>query len=43
VELIERLFDVVIRNLDMEDLHTMLVFTVFMGCIDHHIEEDISA
>lgn len=38
---IERTCDVVTGGLDMEDLHSMQNFPVFMGCVDHEVEFDI--
>jgi hypothetical protein len=41
MKLIERTCDVVTGDVKMEDLHTMLEFPVFMGCVDHPEDEDI--
>ena len=41
MELIERKFDVVTGDQDMEDLHSMQNFPVFMGCVDNPKEQDI--
>lgn len=43
MKLIERHYDVVTHDTHMEDLHTIQDFPVFMGCVDHPIEEDVSA
>lgn len=41
MKVIERTFDVVTGDANMEDLHTMLDFPVFMGCVDHSEDQDI--
>ena len=41
MHLIERTFDVVTGDPDMEDLHSIQAFPVFMGCVDHSEEQDI--
>ncbi len=41
MKLIERTFDVVTGDADMENLHTMPDFPVFMGCVDHSEDRDI--
>jgi hypothetical protein len=41
MDVIERSFDVVTGDPNMEDLHSMLNFPVFMGCVDHPKDEDI--
>ena len=43
MDLIERKFDVVTGDSNMEDLHKMLDFPVFMGCVDHSEEQDVCA
>jgi len=41
MKVIERTFDVVTGDANMEDLHTMPDFPVFMGCVDHPKDQDI--
>ncbi len=41
MKMIERTNDVITGSLNMEDLHTMLNFPVFMGCVDHAEDKDI--
>ena len=41
MNLIERTFDVATGDLNMEDLHTIPDFPVFMGCVDHSKDQDI--
>jgi hypothetical protein len=41
--LIERTKDAITGNHNMEDLHTMHNFPVFMGCVDHPRDMDVSA
>lgn len=43
MKLIERNFNVIDHSSDLEDLETLENFPVFMGCVEHSIEEDISA
>ena len=43
MQLIERKVDVVTGSKNMEDLHSMADFPVFMGCVDHSKSEDIVA
>jgi hypothetical protein len=42
MKLIERSDDVITGNSNMEDLHTIGSFPVFMGCVDHPAKEDIN-
>jgi SAM-dependent methyltransferase len=41
MKVIERTFDVITGDANMEDLHTMPDFPVFMGCVDHPRDKDI--
>lgn len=41
MKVIERMFDVVTGDANMEDLHSMPDFPVFMGCVDHPKDKDI--
>ena len=41
MKVIERTFDAVTGDANMEDLHTMPDFPVFMGCVDHSDDQDI--
>lgn len=43
MQLIERKEDVVTGSANMEDLHSMADFPVFMGCVDHSKSEDLVA
>lgn len=43
MQLIERSLDVVTGSANMEDLHSMADFPVFMGCVDHAEGEDLVA
>ena len=43
MNLIERKTDVVTGSVDMENLHTMENFPVFMGCVDHARDQDLFA
>lgn len=43
MQLIERKADVVTGSANMEDLHSMADFPVFMGCVDHSKSEDLVA
>ncbi|MBU3606131.1 class I SAM-dependent methyltransferase [Polynucleobacter sp. MWH-Creno-3A4] len=43
MKLIERTYDVITGNKNMEDLHTDFNFPVFMGCVDHSEAQDIRA
>lgn len=38
---IERNYDIVLGNQDLELLHTFKKFPVFAGCVDHDISNDI--
>ena len=41
MKLIERQGDVITGDKEMEDLHTMRDFPIFMGCVNHSFEKDI--
>ena len=41
--LLERNLDVVTGDSDMENLHTLQCFPVFMGCVEQSIDQDITA
>ena len=41
MQTIERTFDVVTGDTNMEDLHSMQDFPIFMGCVEHTEEKDI--
>jgi len=43
MNLIERHFDVVTGAIDINELHTIEDFPVFMGCVDHSAEKDLVA
>lgn len=43
MNLLERTSDVITGDTNMEDLHTIPDFPVFMGCVDHPEEQDIVA
>ena len=43
MQLIERKVDVVTGSANMEDMHSMADFPVFMGCVDHSKSEDLVA
>ncbi len=43
MQLIDRKADVVTGSVNMEDLHSMADFPVFMGCVDHSKSEDLVA
>ena len=43
MKLIERLNSVIDNSSDLETLHTLEDFPVFMGCVSHHADEDLVA
>ena len=43
MKLIERSFDAITGDQNMDDLHTMYDFPVFMGCVDHSQDQDVRA
>jgi len=43
MELIERKLDIITGSTNIEDLHSMNDFPVFMGCVEHSESEDIVA
>ena len=43
MNLIERRFDIVTGAVDINDLHSIKDFPVFMGCVDHSTEIDLVA